>query len=177
MCGMGVTAALLSTAFLVLPASGAQAVELMRCEVESNLTYTPGLRFESEPQTLVADADYLNCTANPYHVTSGNRINTVSFDRGCITLDHSLSGTLDIVWNTGDTSTIDYEITSDTVLGQTVFTQNGTIVAGLFQGATFFEQVTETAINQLPGCLPPPFGSGSVTNVTGTGTLVLSSAV
>jgi hypothetical protein len=139
------------------------------CTVTANSTYSPGLTLEPKPQTVRFSADYTSCiTPGRPDITSGSRSRVVNLTRGCLDAQSSYSQTLDIIWNTGETSTVTATTTPTYVAGQLVNTTIGTVTAGLFAGSSFTHVLTQANLDLLACAIPP-----GVQSLTGVGTVTI----
>ncbi|GAA2685673.1 MULTISPECIES: hypothetical protein [Actinosynnema] len=133
-------------------------------------TYTPPITATAGSTTVGETLNLGPCTSlvDPL-VTSAQIANSDAVELSClVTVPGSQSGTVSILWNTGESSFFDYTRTTVAVAGQLVTTFTGLITAGKFSGSTGTLVVTALSLDLLD-CL---LGSG-ISSATSTATLAL----
>ena len=163
-------------AFLVALAATASPVAAqlvdIQCEGTQTSSYSPGLLLTPQTVTVTFSTIYAPCTSvSDPEITTGLASGTASVTTSCLELLDGPPGstTRVITWNTGETSTWVFTLTSQHLGGVVFITQTGAIVAGKFAGST---AVGVVALLSPPviQCLASP----GVTRVQGALTLTIA---
>ncbi|ATE55159.1 hypothetical protein [Actinosynnema pretiosum] len=163
-------AAALASLLLLSPPAQAAAGDATCALGTGVTTYTPPITATATPTTIGETLNLGPCTslADPL-VTSAQIANSEAATLSClVTVPGSLSGTVTITWNTGESSFFEYTRTTVSVAGQQVTTFTGLITAGKFSGSTGTLVVTALSLNVL-SCL---LGTG-ISSATSTATLLV----
>ncbi|MEU3462995.1 hypothetical protein ABZ721_24020 [Streptomyces sp. NPDC006733] len=141
------------------------------CTTSGTTTYNPGLTYTPQTSAITTQTAFAPCVSlSAPLVTSGARSANFSRpDQSCLTLLESGTGTNTITWNTGQTTTAQFTVTSTVAGGIRTTTQTGTVTAGLFTGDTFLNVVTAPTTDLLNCVLP-----GGLTSTSGTGLLTIT---
>lgn len=169
----GVVVAVTVAAGLVAVAPAAQAadVELLSCVGTGANTFDPGVTLQLRPVTITSAANYGPCVSSGSPaITSGGYGVVVTGLLSC--LAGSVSITVTITWNTGETTTV--AANGVVVLrpaNETVVVYQGTVTAGRFSGAAVV--MTAAVVNTTPlQCLTPE----GVTSSSGAAAIVITQA-
>jgi hypothetical protein len=139
------------------------------CIGEESITYSPGLTNTVQEVEIAGKADFSCLSLTDPSVTSG----AVSYDtrdiRACGDLLEEQTFDVTYKWNTGATSTANIDYTPNHVDGQLVLEGTGTVISGLFKGATVIEAFT--LLGNLDACETPE----GLTGVSGPIVLEISS--
>jgi hypothetical protein len=148
-------------------APGAGALTQVTCNGLNSVTYSPAVTNTPGTTTISSSSTFAPCLSltNP-SIVAGAIASTVTTTASCTTLLGSFSATNVITWNTGQTSTLVGNAYTERVDGQPVVLVLGSIVSGLFRGATVTQQTVLTG--DLSGCL----GSG-LTGTSGPAVLTI----
>ncbi|MDF0374382.1 hypothetical protein OM788_004291 [Streptomyces sp. KA12] len=148
------------------PARAGALVDVV-CTGNETSTYTPPLTNTPQPTTVQSSENY-SCTSLLTGVSSGTSTTTISGSYSCVISLQPFSATSTYHWNTGQTSTAEYDVTLVRAANNTtVVTAVGTVTAGLGQGAAFTNVIVKPALN-LTAC-----ASGGLAQLTGPATLTL----
>jgi hypothetical protein len=127
-------------AVAVLAAAGpsaAAATSTASCPVGTETTtYSPGVTNESRLITRRTTDAYGPCISSEPNIESATASDEGSVVRSCTTLLAGATFDKTIKWNTGQTSTIQLDVTVNYVAGSIVAAGHGVVVDGLFSGAT-----------------------------------------
>jgi hypothetical protein len=165
-----VSAVLATTAALAVvgPAAPAQAdsgLELAAC--------TLALTNTRQTTTVSINTQYDNCVApSRPALHSGSRTNVFTRETSCLDLANGGRRTYTISWNTGEQSTLNGTSLANVVGAVLTTTTTGTVTSGLFQGATFVQQVVSVPNLDITTCT---LGLGSLPHLDNTVTLVITS--
>ncbi|MER5265415.1 hypothetical protein ABTZ99_25375 [Actinosynnema sp. NPDC002837] len=152
----GLVVAVTAAAGLVaaVPAAQAADAELLSCVGSGANTYEPGVTAQIRPVTITSRADYGPCVSSGSPaITSGGYRVVVTGLISC--LAGSVSITVTITWNTGETTTV--AAAGVVVLrpaNETVVVYQGRVTAGRFAGALVV--MNAVVLNTTPQqCLTP----------------------
>jgi hypothetical protein len=175
-----VSAALATTAALAVvgpaaPANADSGLELAACTLAGStetVDYTPALTSTQQPTTVSIDTRYDNCVAlSRPALHSGSRSNSFTRETSCLDLANGGQRTYTIDWNTGEQSTLSGTSLANVVGAVLTTTTTGTVTSGLFQGATFVQQVVSVPNLDITTCT---LGLGSLSHLDNTVTLVIT---
>ncbi|HEU5469983.1 MAG TPA: hypothetical protein VFV67_04970 [Actinophytocola sp.] len=141
------------TVFAIPSAAQADPIIDIVCVGVEEATFDPGLRLFEQDVDITSHIDYEECvsaTIDSGTTDSGGEDIPLS----CLSILFSSSGTWEIVWNTTDTSTFEFDYTVSQSGGQTIMTLIGTITAGEFTGSDAVMTLTGGSITQ--NCLFAP---------------------
>jgi hypothetical protein len=122
------------------------------------------LRLDADALRLVVESP-----SDPL-IHSGTQSSVLTGVRSCTDLVGTANATAVIAWNTGQTSTVTYNITTSNVAGQIVNQTTGTVTAGVFEGNTLAGAVV--LVGDLTKCSTP----GGLTSLSGPYSLTLAPA-
>ncbi|REE95034.1 hypothetical protein DFJ69_0407 [Thermomonospora umbrina] len=153
---------------VVLGADPAHAAALTQCQGSETVTYSPGVTFTPQSIEITVSGRFSSCVDVSGRVTSGSYGERFTIFVGCNALLDGFEGRRVIVWNTGDSSTVEGTGSSTAVAGQVITTFTGTVVQGRFQGRSAVQTVTLVQPGFLK-CLTTGF-----TGATGPTTLTIA---
>lgn len=129
-----------ATTLVLAIAPGAHAATVLTCGAAEVTSFSPGLTNTPQPTTTTTSSYYQPCVnvTNPLELRTGTGLSVSGpASRSCTSLLGSGSRTRTIHWSTGTTSTWSYVSTTNFLAGGAgQITQQGSITAGEFQGAT-----------------------------------------
>jgi hypothetical protein len=161
--GLGALAGIAAT-----PAHAAGSTDVTCTGTESDV-FSPGLLLSPREVTVTVSQILGPCESTDPTVTAGLDGGSYQEVGSCINIDSAHSGTLELYWSNDQYSTFNYNVTTSTLLGQTVASFSGAISAGEFAGDTADMTVITGTLNVL-NCLAPP----GVTSTSGAVTLELT---
>ncbi|ROP42450.1 hypothetical protein EDD40_7952 [Saccharothrix texasensis] len=167
---LSATTALIASSLLFSPSSAHAAPVDLLCTENESVSYSPGLL--TTPRPVDVDVhNILSCTSPTDPAVTGGHVRATvrGLNRSCTNLAASGIGSYTITWNTGETSTIDYNRSATYVLGTLVITETGTVTAGKFTGDST-THVVELLTLDLLACLAEP----GLTTTSGVGTYVFT---
>jgi len=161
---------LLVTTALVVAGRPADAQTLVNCVGTEITTYSPGLLLTPQMTTRHSDTIFSPCVSSDPSIVAGTVSETASTTLSCLALLGGPPGAITtlITWNTGDTSAWHNIVNVQSLGGELIVLQTGTIVSGPFTGATAVGLTTLTAPPVIP-CLAPP----GLTRLVGAVTLTI----
>jgi len=164
--------AALAALLVSLTASPAAAqVTLARCVGTRDVAMSPGLNDVRRDVTFDTRNTLDACVSlTPPLLTSATSSSLVTAPRSCSDLVGRAATTSVLTWSTGATSTLSYTIDTVFAAGQIVNTQQGTVVAGRFAGASILGVVALVA--DLTQCATPT----GITSTSGPYTLTFLGA-
>lgn len=168
--GLLAPVALITSSLLFPPSLAHAAPGDLTCAENESVTYSPGLLTTPRPVD-VSVYNVLSCTSLSDPAVTGGHVQAAirGLNRSCSDLAASGSGSYTITWNTGETSTINYNRSANYVLGTLVIVENGTVTAGKFTGDSTTHVVELLTLNLL-ACLAEP----GLTTASGSGTYVFA---
>jgi hypothetical protein len=168
--GLLVAVALITSSLLFPPSPAHAAPGDLTCTENESVSYSPGLLNTRRPVD-VSVYNVLSCTSPTDPAVTGGHVQATvhGLDRSCTDLTASGSGSYTITWNTGETSTINYNRSANHVLGTLVIVENGTVTAGKFTGDSTTHVVALLNLDLL-ACLTEP----GLTTASGIGTYVFA---
>ncbi|MFF7454666.1 hypothetical protein [Kitasatospora sp. NPDC008115] len=148
------------------PAEAAEAaIGDALCPLGSQVvTFSPGITNTPAVSTITYNVNLGTCVSlTTPSLTSGTSSGSASLTFQCSDLLSTSTGSQDITWNTGQTSTFSYTRTFSLVNGNSVTSLNGSITSGLFNGDTASLVITDRNLDLL-ACQSP----GGLTHIDGT---------
>ena len=122
---------------LILLSLPAHAVNLVSCTGTESITFSPGATQTPRLTTLTTATSLPLCVhASAPVLMPASGHSQISHSLSCDELANGATGTKVFQWTNGQTSTFSFVSTATTVDGNFVVTLNGTITAGLYQGAS-----------------------------------------
>ncbi|MET9500040.1 hypothetical protein [Streptomyces sp. NPDC006552] len=159
----------------VAPAHASGGLELAACTLAGSTEttdYSPALTSARQSSTVSIDTQYRNCLApTEPALSSGSRSSVFTRETSCLDLANGGQRTYTIDWNTGQQSTLSGMSTANVVGAVLTTTTTGTVTSGLFQGATFIQQVVSIPNLNITLCT---VGAGSLAHLDNTVTLVIT---
>lgn len=133
-------------------ATGASALTAVVCKGVSEVSYSPALTNTLANRTITEEASYASCVSptdpDLHSVTVSPIVRTGQ--ASCLTPLGSYSGSATLEWNTGATSTYDYNATASVVDGQVVTVVTGSISAGELVNASTLQETV--LLGDLTAC-------------------------
>lgn len=166
--GLSTAVTVLVTAFtLAASAPGAGAVSVVRCTGTSSVTYSPGLTDTPTPTTAALDDALGPCaSALPLWTGSATVSRTIPLgEASCLDLLGSASSTKVLNWSDATSSAFTFNAIANSIRGQIVVNEIGTISAGRYRSSTALGTIVRPA--DLTACSTP----AGLTRVTGIYTL------
>lgn len=153
-------------AHAVLPSSVA-------CNGITNATFVPGITYEPQEIMTTVVLDYFACTIiNGGQITMAQDAATIyTASRSCHSLLGTLPGVDSVLWNTGQVSVANVDITYTQEASALVATTFGTVVSGPFTGYRVRRVVTYADVTVATACLAPG-GLQSLSNGLNTLTIL-----
>jgi hypothetical protein len=152
----------------ISPTSPAHATQLeVTCIGTQHVKISPGLSFVPKDVTLTVNTIYAPCKSPsvPGVTSATNKASFPIPGASCLNPFDPGSGTKNLNWNTGQTSTFSFNRIGSNVGGTNVIISTGTITNGLFAGATALETVVGPSLDILK-CLMEPGITDRYTTVT-----------
>jgi hypothetical protein len=146
------------------------------CAGTAQANYSPGLTLVPRPTIVIFDESYGTCTSTsqPAIASATTPPRMVTDERSCATLLDAPPNpvTQTVTWNTGQTSTFQYNRVVTIVGGVLQATGTGIVTSGLFQGASVVKIVILPNLDPLQtlACATP----AGLTGFNGTASLTFT---